>query len=92
MGKFGQLMRKAEDADSKPLEKGLTIPGEIGLREERKRKLEGVKKELEGRYEEIRKGEQAEYEEKIRKKAEKKRESGKTPSPPCGRSAREDAV
>jgi hypothetical protein len=31
-----ELITKADDADSRPLEKGLTIPEEIKLREERK--------------------------------------------------------
>ncbi|MDR1175501.1 MAG: transposase, partial [Treponema sp.] len=47
-----ELMRKAEEADSRPLEEGLTIPDEIKLREERKAALEGAKREMEKRYEE----------------------------------------
>jgi transposase len=51
----GELMRKAEEADSRPLEDGLTIPEEIKLREERKAALEGAKVEMEKRYEEAKK-------------------------------------
>jgi transposase len=47
-----QLIAKAEEADSRPLEDGLTIPEEIKLREERKAALEEAKKEMETRYEE----------------------------------------
>jgi transposase len=52
-----ELLKKAEAADSRPLEDGLTIPEEIKLREERKAALEGAKREREKRYEEA-KGEQ----------------------------------
>jgi transposase len=51
----GELMAKAEEADSTPLEDGLTVPEEIKLREERKAALEAAKKEMERRYEEAKK-------------------------------------
>jgi hypothetical protein len=47
-----ELIKKAEEADSRPLEDGLTIPKEIKLREERKAALEVAKLEMEKRYEE----------------------------------------
>jgi transposase len=51
-GEVGELMKKAEDADSTPLEEGLTIPAEIGLREERKAALAFARGEMEKRYKE----------------------------------------
>jgi hypothetical protein len=48
----GELLAKAEEADSRPLEAGLTIPEEIRRREDRKAALEGAKREMEMRYEE----------------------------------------
>jgi transposase len=47
-----ELTAKAEAADSTPLADGLTIPKELGRREERKAKLEEAKKVMEERYEE----------------------------------------
>ena len=47
-----QLLLLAEEADSKPLETGLSIPEEIKLREERKRALERARNEMEKMYEE----------------------------------------
>jgi hypothetical protein len=61
----GELIAKAEDADSRSLEEGLTIPEEIQLREERKGALEEAKGEREKRYEEAK---------KEREEAEKRRE------------------
>jgi hypothetical protein len=42
-------MRKAEEADSKPLEDGLTIPEEIKRRDDRKAALEEAKGVMEAR-------------------------------------------
>jgi hypothetical protein len=50
-----ELIAKADDADSRPLEEGLTIPEEIKLREARKVALEEAKGEMEKRYEEAKK-------------------------------------
>jgi transposase len=47
-----ELIVKAEEADSRPLEAGLRIPEEIKLREDRKAALEEAKGEMEKRYEE----------------------------------------
>jgi hypothetical protein len=44
-----------EGADSRPLEEGLTIPEEIKLREAEKAALEEAKREMEKRYEEVKK-------------------------------------
>ena len=78
-GEVGELM--VEEADSGPLEEGLRIPEEIGLREERKEKLEEAKREIEGRYEEVKKAEQEEYERKMKEREERtgKKTGGKAP-------------
>jgi hypothetical protein len=47
-----ELMKKAEEADSRPLEEGLTIPGEIGRRKERKAALAIAREAMEKRYKE----------------------------------------
>jgi transposase len=47
-----ELMKKAEEADSTPLEEGLTIPAEIARREERKAALEEAREAMERRYQE----------------------------------------
>src|SRR6266550_3182169 len=44
-----QLLSKAEQADSTPLEEGLTIPDEIVRRQERKAKLAQARSEIEAR-------------------------------------------
>jgi transposase len=64
-----ELMKKAEDADSTPLEEGLTIPGEIARREERKAALKEAREAMEMRYKEAK-------EEEARKKGGRK--EGKT--------------
>ena len=46
----GEMLAKAEDADSRPLAERLTVPEEIKRREERKAALEKAKEER--RYEE----------------------------------------
>jgi hypothetical protein len=54
-GEVEELIRKAEEADSRPLEDGLTIPKEIERREDRKAALEEAKGVMEERYEQARK-------------------------------------
>ncbi|MDR0629964.1 MAG: transposase [Treponema sp.] len=83
-----ELLAKAEDADSRPLEDGLRIPEEIRLREERKAALEEAKAAMEERYEEVKKVEQAEYERKVKERTEREKETGKKaggkePQPPA---------
>ena len=81
-----ELTRKAEEADSAPLEDGLTLPDEIKRRQDRKASLEKARKIIEERYEESRKEKQAEYEakKKARDEARKwgKKPRGKDPQPP----------
>ena len=59
-----QLMKKAEDADSVPLDTGLRIPDEIKRREDRKAKLLQARKVIEERYTEARGQKQKDYEAK----------------------------
>lgn len=58
-----QLMRKAEEADSTPLDDGLTLPGEMARRQERIRRMKAAREALEERAKEriaeARKAEQA---------------------------------
>jgi hypothetical protein len=73
-----QLTAKAEQIDNVPLDDGLSIPKEIVRREDRIKRLEHARKEIESRYEEERKQKQTEYEEKAAKREEQRR-NGKTP-------------
>jgi transposase len=73
-----QLTRKAEDADSAPLETGLSIPEEIVRRKDRKERLSEARKVIEERYAEVHRQKMDEYEEK-KKARDTKREQGKKP-------------
>jgi len=73
-----ELMKKAEDADSKALDDGLSIPEEIRRRSDRKEKLEHARKIIEERFEEKRKEKEEEYTAKLEKR-EKQRKQGKKP-------------
>ena len=82
-----QLLLKAEAADSKPLADGLSLPQELGRREERKKRLEEARRIIEQRHEERLRNAQAheEYERKKEAYEEKKRQSrrrGAEPKPP----------
>jgi transposase len=80
------LLRKAEAADSTPLEDGLTIPGEIARREQRKAALEKARAVIEQRARERAQQERPEYEKKVAARAAKKargeRVGGRDPKPP----------
>ena len=56
-----ELVRKAEDADSAPLDDGLVLPDEIKRREDRKAALERACRTMEERYEETRRENEREY-------------------------------
>jgi len=81
-----QLTRKAEDADSVPLDTGLSIPEEIRRREDRKAKLLEARKVIEERYAAVRQQKQEEYEEKKaardKKRSDGKKPRGRDPEPP----------
>lgn len=75
---IAQLLEKAEEADSTPLEDGLTVPQEIARREERKAKLAAARAEMEARAAVRAAAERVDYE---AKKAQRhaQREQGKKP-------------
>lgn len=81
-----ELVRKAEDADSAPLEDGLSVPDEISRREERIKRLEEARRIIEERRAEQYEQEEKDYEAKL-KAREKKRKNGRKrlgpePKPP----------
>lgn len=73
-----ELTRKAEEADSAPLDDGLTLPDEIKRRQDRKASLQKARQVIEERYEEVRQQELAEYEAKKQVRDEQ-RKNGKKP-------------
>jgi transposase len=84
---IGALLRKAEEADSTPLEDGLSIPVEVQRRQERKALLAKARAEMEARAYARAQAERAEYEAKLAAREEKRREGkkprGKEPQPPA---------
>ena len=84
---IAELLAKAEEADSTPLQDGLTIPEEIQRREDRLTKLREAKKVIEERAKERFEEEVTEHEEKLaareaKEKATGKKTRGKKPRPP----------
>jgi hypothetical protein len=77
---IAELLAKADDADSTPLEDGLSIPEEIQRREKRMAKLQEAKKQMERRAKERLKEELAEHEAKLEARAEKQRRTGRKPA------------
>lgn len=75
---IAQLLAKAEQADTTPLQDGLTIEGELARRHERKARLLQAKAEMEARAHARFQAEHADYEEKLAKR-EAAREAGKKP-------------
>lgn len=83
-----ELIHKADEADSTPLDDGLSLPDEIARRQERKASLEKARKIIEQRYEEVQKQKQSEYKQK-KAERDKQKKSGKPPKgrgpqPPSG--------
>ena len=72
------LLKKAEETDSAPLEDGLSIPREVERRQERKAKLARARAEMEARAYAKAQAERAEHESKIAER-QKLREEGKKP-------------
>jgi transposase len=64
-----ELLTKAEQADSTPLEEGLTIPHEVQRRQERKAKLAAARAEIEARAKARAAAEMAEYQAKLAERA-----------------------
>lgn len=84
---IAELLAKAEDADSTPLQDGLSVPEEIKRREDRVAKLKKAKKVMEERAKERFEQEMAEHEEKLnRRRAQEEatggKAKGKEPKPP----------
>ena len=81
-----QLLDKAEQADSTPLEDGLSVPAEIARREDRKARLAEARRIIEERFAERRPEAQAAYEAKLAareaKRAAGQRVGGPAPKPP----------
>lgn len=80
------LLKKADDADSTPLDDGLSLPEEIVRRTDRKEKLEAARKEIEKRFQEQQKEKQAAYESKMQGRNERRAQGqtvrGKDPKAP----------
>jgi transposase len=81
-----QLVAKAEQADSTPLQEGLSIPAEIARRQERKAALARARAEIEARAQARYAAELAEHEKKLDERAARKERGqsvgGKSPQPP----------
>lgn len=76
---IGELIAKAEDADSAPLQDGLSIPAEIERREDRIAKLKAAKAVIEERAKERIAKEKAEHESKLAARAAQAAATGKKP-------------
>jgi len=76
-----ELLAKAEQADSTPLEEGLSIPQEVVRRQERKAKLAAARAEIEARAKARAAAELAEYQAKLAERAAQK-EKGEKPRGP----------
>ena len=77
-----ELMAKAEQADSTPLQEGLNIPGEIVRRQERKAKLTAARAQIEARAQARAAAGMAEYKARLEPRA-KETEPGKKPRGPA---------
>ena len=81
-----QLMAKAEEADSKPLQEGLSIPEEITRREERKAQLQKARVVIEERARQRAQAQTPEHEKKVAERQAKReageKVSGKDPQAP----------
>lgn len=81
-----QLVAKAEQADSTPLQDGLTIPEEIARRQERKAALQRARAEIEARAQARYAAELAEHERKLAERSARKargeKVGGKPPQAP----------
>jgi hypothetical protein len=75
----GDLMAKAEAADVADMPDDMSIPEELGLREQRLQKLAAARAKMEAQAKECFAREQAEHEQKLAARAEKTRATGKKP-------------
>lgn len=74
-----ELLKMAEEADAQTDTHGLNLPEEIQRREDRLKRIEEAKCEMERRAKVRYEKERAEYEEKVRAREEKERRTGKRP-------------
>lgn len=85
-GEVQQLLAKAEEADATPLQDGLTIPGEIVRRQQRKAALEKARTEIEARAKARHAAELPEHEKKMAGRAAREQRGekprGPVPTPP----------
>jgi transposase len=75
---IAQLLQKAEEADSTPLEDGLTVPAEVARRQQRIEKLREATAAIEARAKERHREELAAFAEK-QKRREAQQDAGKKP-------------
>ena len=76
---IGELLAKAEAADSTPLADGLTVPGEIARRRERMEKLRAATAVIEARAKERQRAERAAFEARQSAREEQQKATGKKP-------------
>src|SRR5271163_1712493 len=91
------LLAKAEAADAADLPDDLSIPDELGRREERLRKIAAARTKIEARAKERHAREQAEHDAKLAARAAKtaatgKKPGGKPPEPPAAEPAPGDQI
>jgi hypothetical protein len=82
-----ELIKKAADADSKPLEDDKNIPDEITRREDRIKRLKIARDEIERQFEKERVQKEAEYKEKLKNWEDKDgngKRGGRKPKEPSG--------
>jgi hypothetical protein len=86
-GEVQELLTMAEAADRAPEAARLDVPAELARRKNRLAKLALAKQEIEARFEQRRKEQQAEYEAKVAAREEKRAQGqgvrGREPQPPC---------
>jgi transposase len=76
---IGELLAKADAADSAPLEDGLTVPGEIARRRDRIEKLRAATAVIEARAKERQREELAAFEVQQRAREEQQKTTGQKP-------------
>lgn len=93
---IAELLKKAEEADSTPLEDGLSVGGEVARRQERKAKLKAARAEMEVRATLRAAAERADYEAKKAEReailAQGKKPRGKEPKEPESTPGPQDQV
>lgn len=94
---IADLIRQAEVADTMPDDRGMNIPQEIAIREERLKAIDNAKGKIAARAQERYAREKEQYDEKMRKREEKtkatgKKPGGKPPVPPVAEPQDKDQV